>query len=174
MNITGGEFKGQKIFAPDEKVTRPTLSKIRMAVFNTLQAIMDFEGKSFFDMYAGSGIMGLEALSRGFKTLYACEKDRNSAKILKQNYEKYLKARDIKFFNGDCLKYVQNLKNLDIDVAYLDPPYYSGVYENSLNALKDLAKIIIVEHVTEVDFSDFEIIKQKQYGEKFITFLLNK
>ena len=71
MNITAGIFKGQKITAPDEKITRPTLSKVRMSVFNTLQAMIDFNGKSFLDMYAGSGIMGLEALSRGFATAVA-------------------------------------------------------------------------------------------------------
>ena len=66
MNITAGIYKGQKITAPDENITRPTLSKVRMSVFNTLQSMIDFENSSFLDMYAGSGIMGLEALSRGF------------------------------------------------------------------------------------------------------------
>ena len=104
MNITGGEFKGQKIVAPDERITRPTLSKIRMAVFNTLQSIIDFEGKSFFDMYAGSGIMGLEALSRGFNILYSCEKNKEASKILQTNYKKFEKLREIKFFYGDSIK----------------------------------------------------------------------
>ena len=71
MNITAGKFKGQKVTAPDETITRPTLSKVRMAVFNTLQALIDFEGASFLDMFAGSGIMGLEALSRGFEHVVA-------------------------------------------------------------------------------------------------------
>lgn len=79
MIITAGRFKGQKITAPDENITRPTLSKVRMSVFNTLQSMIDFEGSSFLDMYAGSGIMGLEALSRGFERACAIEK------ILKQH-----------------------------------------------------------------------------------------
>ena len=66
MNITAGIFKGRKITAPDEKITRPTLSKVRMSVFNTLQSMIEFEGSSFLYMYAGSVRMGLEALSRGF------------------------------------------------------------------------------------------------------------
>ena len=69
MNITAGIYKGQKITAPDENITRPTLSKVRMSVFNTLQSMIDFENSSFLDMYAGSGIMGLEALSRGFSKI---------------------------------------------------------------------------------------------------------
>lgn len=69
MIITAGKFKGQKVQAPDENITRPTLSKVRMSIFNTLQAMIDFDNNSFLDMYAGSGIMGLEALSRGFQKL---------------------------------------------------------------------------------------------------------
>ena len=53
MNITAGKYKGQKIIAPDENITRPTLSKVRMSVFNTLQAMVDFENLSFLDMYSG-------------------------------------------------------------------------------------------------------------------------
>ena len=74
MIITAGKFKGQKVQVPDENITRPTLSKVRMSIFNTLQAMLDFEGSSFLDMYAGSGIMGLEALSRGFSKVVAFEK----------------------------------------------------------------------------------------------------
>ena len=89
MNITAGKFKGQKVTAPDETITRPTLSKVRMAVFNTLQALIDFEGASFLDMFAGSGIMGLEALSRGFERVVAIEKNPKE-KIQSHGEENYL------------------------------------------------------------------------------------
>ena len=85
MIITAGKFKGQKINVPDESITRPTLSKVRMSVFNTLQAMIDFENSTFLDMYAGSGIMGLEALSRGFSKATAIEKNPKAANIIKNN-----------------------------------------------------------------------------------------
>ena len=88
MNITAGKFKGQKIIAPDENITRPTLSKVRMSVFNTLQAMIEFEGKSFLDMYAGSGIMGLEALSRGFSSIVMLEKNKKVYNVIKSNLKK--------------------------------------------------------------------------------------
>ena len=63
MIITAGIYKGRKITAPDENITRPTLSKVRMGVFNTLYSILgDFEGKSFLDVFGGSGVMGLRRL----------------------------------------------------------------------------------------------------------------
>ena len=170
MIITAGEFKGQKISAPDEKITRPTLSKVRMAVFNTLQAIIDFEGKSFFDMFAGSGIMGLEALSRGFSHLTACEKNPKAAAVLKENFRKFSRLRDIKLITGDSLKLAEKMTG-QFDVIYIDPPYFSGIYETSLRAVRHLGGLVILEHVVEVDFSGWEVVKQKRYADKYITFL---
>ena len=62
--------------------------------------------------------------------------------------------------------------NEKFDVIYIDPPYFSGIYEKSLNAIKNIVGgIIILEHVTDVDLTGYEVIKQKKYGDKFITFL---
>lgn len=165
MIITAGKFKGRKILTPDEKITRPTLSKIRMAVFNTLQAMIDFNESSFLDMFAGSGIMGLEALSRGFSNITAIEKNKDTFNILKKNYKNFDINADLIF--GDSLK--QNYSRY-YDVVYIDPPYFSGVYETSLNMLKNV-NIVVLEHVKEVNIEPFSLIKQKQYGDKYISYL---
>lgn len=171
MIITAGKYKGQKIIAPDENITRPTLSKVRMSVFNTLQAIIDFEGKTFLDMFAGSGVMGLEAISRGFDSAIAIEKNPKIASVIKTNFKKFDIAP--KLVIGDSIKLTQKMSER-FDVVYIDPPYFSGVYEQSLAAIKNIASdIIILEHVTDVDFSEYKLIKQKKYGDKFITFLEN-
>lgn len=213
MNITAGKYKGQKVKAPDEKITRPTLSKIRESVFNTLFSMIVFEGKSFLDMFAGSGIMGLEALSRGFENVTAIEKNPKIANVLKENYAnvkihiqncpltpalanispspqssprsgeeeyqiKYELGRERQanyLIIGDSLKKLPNL-NQNFDVIYLDPPYFSGIYEQSLKIIKEnflLKKggIIVLEHATEVDIQGFELIKKKKYSQKFVTFL---
>lgn len=174
MIITAGKFKGKKIIAPDENITRPTLSKVRMSVFNTLQAIIDFEDLSFLDMYAGSGVMGLEAISRGFGKVTAIEKNPKAYKILKNNYQtcrcEQMSDLTISLNIGDSLKITPKLTD-KFDVIYIDPPYFSGIYEKSLEAVKNISSgIIILEHVTDVDFSGFEQIKQKKYGDKFISF----
>ena len=165
MIITAGKFKGRKILTPDEKITRPTLSKIRMAVFNTLQAMIDFNESSFLDMFAGSGIMGLEALSRGFSNITAIEKNKDTFNILKKNYKNFDINADLIF--GNSLK--QNYSRY-YDVVYIDPPYFSGVYETSLSMLKNV-NIVVLEHVKEVNIEPFSLIKQKQYGDKYISYL---
>lgn len=169
MIVTAGKFKGQKVVAPDENTTRPTLSKVRMSIFNTLQAMLDFDGSSFLDMFAGSGIMGLEALSRGFETSVAIEKNPKVVRVIKNNFKNFKQAP--KLLIGDSLKVVPRL-NEKFDVIYIDPPYFSGVYEKSLEAICEISSgIVILEHVVEVDFVGFEVVKPKKYGDKFVTFL---
>ena len=172
MNITGGIYNRQRIKAPDENITRPTLSKVRMSVFNTLAAMTNFSGKSFLDMYSGSGIMSLEAVSRGFETVVAIEQNKKVYSVIKSNFSKYEKFHDLKLILGDSLKVCAKL-NQKFDVIYIDPPYFSGIYEKSLDCVKNMGKgIIILEHVTDIEIPrDFKILKQKKYGDKFITFL---
>ena len=127
MNITGGIYNGRKVQAPDEKITRPTLSKVRMSVFNSLYSeFSTFENKTFLDMFGGSGIMGLEALSRGFKSVTVFEKNRQSAEIIKNNYKTLGLKPNLMI--GDSLKLIQKITD-NFDVIYIDPPYTSGVYE---------------------------------------------
>lgn len=175
MNITAGKHKGSKVKIPDEKIVRPTLSKIRESIFNTLFSLIDFEGKSFLDLFAGSGIMGLEALSRGYDRVLAIEKNAKVARILKENYQNIKLTPNLVI--GDSLKVLPKLSE-KFDVIYIDPPYYSGIYEECLkkireNSLLNPEGIVILEHVAEVNWqqSGFELIKQKKYGEKCLTFL---
>lgn len=175
MNITAGKYKGSKVKAPDEKIVRPTLSKMREGIFNTLFSIIDFEGKCFLDMYAGSGIMGLEALSRGFSEVLALEKNPKVANILKDNYKNIKLTPNI--IVGDSLKVLNKIQN-KFDVIYIDPPYFAGIYEDSLKKIKENDTlnddgIVILEHVTDVNWEEigFQLIKQKKYSNKFVTFL---
>ena len=171
MNITAGKYKGQCVVAPSADITRPTLSKIRMSVFNVLQSMIDFEGKSFLDTYCGSGIMSLEALSRGFSKVYAIEKNNGAYFIAKKNFSKFSSDNNLTLFLGDSLLECKKLKE-NFDVIYIDPPYYEGIYEKSLESVKDISSgIIILEHVTDINIEGFEIIKQKKYSQKFLTFL---
>ena len=167
MIITAGIYKGRKIESPDEKITRPTLSKVRMGVFNTLYSIIgDFEGKSFLDVFGGSGIMGLEALSRGFNRVKVFEKNPKVAQILKKNYQTVGLKPDLTI--GDSTKLI--LKTDEIfDVVYIDPPYMSGIYEDILSKVK--GNIIIVEHSETIEFDGYEVVKQKNYGGKIVSFL---
>ena len=167
MIITAGIYKGRKIESPDEKITRPTLSKVRMGVFNTLYSIIgNFEGKTFLDVFGGSGIMGLEALSRGFSRVKVFEKNSKVAQILKKNYQTVGLKPDLTI--GDSTKLVAKLDET-YDVVYIDPPYMSGIYEDVLSIVQ--GGIIIAEHSEAIEFDGYEVLKRKNYGGKMVSFL---
>lgn len=123
-------------------------------------------------MYAGSGIMSLEALSRGFETVVAIEQNKKVYNVIKSNFAKYENLHDLKLISGDSLKVCSKCIQ-KFDVIYIDPPYFAGIYEKSLDCVKNICKeIVILEHVTDIAIpQDFEVLKQKKYGDKFITFL---
>lgn len=167
MIITAGIYKGRKVSAPDAGIARPTLSQVRMGIFNTLFSIMgDFEGKSFLDMFGGSGVMGLEALSRGFSKVKVFEKNIKASQVIKKNYETLGLKADLTL--GDSIKLIRKTDEI-FDVVYIDPPYMSGIYEEVLKHIQ--GGIIIVEHSQKLDFQGFEMLKQKNYGGKLITYL---
>ena len=168
MIITAGIYKGRKITAPDESITRPTLSKVRMGVFNSLYSMIgEFEGKSFLDVFGGSGVMGLEALSRGFNDVKVFEKNLKAAEIIKKNYKLLGVKPDLQI--GDSEKLIQKLDK-KYDVVYIDPPYMSDLYERILSKIE--GNIIVVESDKPIDIKGFELLKSKNYGGKIITYLI--
>lgn len=174
MNITGGKLNSRIIKIPPQENIKPTLSKVRQGIFNSLSTMMDFEEKLFLDMFSGSGIMAFEAYSRGFK-ITGFEKDKLSFLGIKQNANNL--GIEGYFFCGNAIKLIS--KNQEtFDVIYLDPPYDSDLYERALNIIKSENKlkengIVILERKEEkiINKEGFKTIKTKNYADKTIDFL---
>ena len=174
MNITGGKYNSRIIKTPDFVNVKPTLSKIRQAVFNSLSSIGQFS--TFLDLYSGSGIMSFEAVSRGFLTT-AVEKDKKTAAYIKQNIK--LLNCELDFYNTDAIKFL-NSACKKFDVIYIDPPYENTeLYEKSLELIKNkniLAEngLVILEKISssQIKTSGFKILKEKNYSAKTIIFLI--
>lgn len=179
MNITGGKYNSLVVKTADFTNIKPTLSKIRQAVFNSLSSMLKNKEEllTFCDLFAGSGIMTFEAISRGFETV-SVEIDKKTAKIIKNNAEK-LKI-PINLINYDSVKFLQKTDK-KFDVFYVDPPYQSGLYEKVLEEIfkKKLLKengIIILEkpQQLEVKINNYELLKEKVYSDKSICYLTLK
>ena len=174
MYLTGGQFKGHKIDVP--KSAKPTLSKVRESVFNMLSSI-SLEDNLFLDMFAGSAIMGLEALSRGFR-VFEVEINPKSAQIIKNNYSKIKQKPNLTITNALLFSPKEKF-----DIIYLDPPWqndYTPIIKKADELLKDKG-VIIVEYDKQnnidlkkiIQNNDFKltIIKSKKYGRCLIDFL---
>ena len=176
MQITGGKYNSRKIKTPEYDNIKPTLSKTRQGIFNALGSLIDFENKLFVDMFSGSGIMSLEALSRGFNVI-SFEKDKRTAFAIKESFKSLGLTPELYF--GDSLKNILKI-NKKADVIFIDPPYETDLYEKALNVIKDnnilsTGGIIILEHPVDksIKYEGFELVKAKTYGNKQISFLMS-
>ena len=170
MRIITGEFKGRKLEPPEDYNVRPTTDKVKEAVFDIL--MNDIYGSICIDLFAGSGSLGLEALSRGAEKCYFCDSDRNSIRLIKRNIA-IVGAKDRSVvLTGDYKKCLRKISD-KADIVFIDPPYDSGLYEPSLSQIEilDLLSddgIIITEHDSRLDMPEevagFTRIKEKKYG----------
>lgn len=135
MYIISGLFKGHKILTPKGLGVRPTSSKLRECLFNICQNSIG--GTRFLDIFAGSGAMGLEALSRGSCEAVFIEKDREALECIKKNIEKFNVSNITQVMGGDAFIQLKKLtvEGQRFDIIFADPPYYKGNESTSYGEL---------------------------------------
>lgn len=175
MRIIAGEKRGLKLVTRDGLETRPTADRVKEAIFGRLQ--FELQGACVLDLFAGSGALGIEALSRGAQKAVFIDDDTCAEEAIKQNIalaEMEDRATFIKIDYRNALKLFQNKKKFDI--VFLDPPYHSGFYETVLQELVE--KELLENRAIVVSESAKPIIKstglmtekEKRYGKTFVTF----
>lgn len=169
MRILAGIYKNRILASPKGSQTRPTSSKMRASVFNILQN--QIEGAHFLDLFAGSGAMGLEALSRGAASATFIERDREATRCIQQN----LKTLDAE---GTVIKadVTTGLKRLDqtYDIIYIDPPYdldISSLIE-ILPKLLSEEGIILLEQRKQVEINGIglQLFDKRLFGDSVLYF----
>jgi len=132
LEITGGVFKGRKIKTVDDSRTRYTPSLVRKAIFD----VFDVEGATFADVFAGSGIVGFEALSRGAKSTTMVDISKRAVKAILQNAEALGVKERIKVMQMDFRKALEALRHDPPDFMFLDPPFNGGYVEEILKLVQ--------------------------------------
>jgi 16S rRNA (guanine966-N2)-methyltransferase len=182
MRIISGKFKNRSILTPKGSVTRPTAEKLRGALFNICQHYI--EGTEFLDLFAGSGAMGIEALSRGAAQATFIDSDRESMRCIKQNIENLNIKNESSVLQGDVFLMMEKLikQKKQFDIIFADPPYdhftvYHGekisfserivkmVNESSL--LKESGILFIEESADSqplMDNSTLQLISRREMG----------
>ena len=131
VRVIGGKWRGRVISFPSNIALRPTPNRVRETVFNWLG--QDMSGKVCLDLFAGSGAMGIEAVSRGSEHVVMVESDRKVYSALQSSLQK-LRADQIELLMMDALKFIISDQRL-FDVIFLDPPYQLGLLPKILNLL---------------------------------------
>lgn len=174
MRVIAGRYKGRRLSSPKGDIARPTTDKVKEAMFGALQ--FDIADAVVLDAFAGSGSLGIEALSRGAKHVDFVEKNRTCLCVLKQNLCT-IGAVNCDVYQGDVVGQMRNLKTYDI--VFLDPPYDKALYLPLLNAAHEAGKLnhgcrIVMECRRKFDFllpPEYNFTKRKDYGDISLWFL---
>jgi len=176
VRIIAGVAKGNLLYTPKGKKTRFTSDKVRGALFNILG--QDLTGRTFLDLFAGVGSVGIEALSRGAAPVVFVEENRSNVRYIWKNLENCSLAQNTKIYNLSFKQALRRLPRDYFDFVYLDPPYSLYSIENILHDLlkRDIIQpsITIIEHkkkdVIPDGLKDLNLIRQKVYGQTILSF----
>ena len=183
-NIIAGKYKRTKIEVPS-KLVRPTSALKREAIFSILESysmqhsINIYKDKSIIDIFAGSGLIGLEAVSRGIKKSYFIENDENVFKILKRNCDKICKHNEYEIIFEKAIIGIDRKFEIKPSIIFIDPPYNKENIDQILfkiikNKIKFDDTVIVIETAKNQQIiipEGLEILKEKIYGKTKLIFL---
>ncbi len=179
MRVTGGIFKGRLLKTTPGMAARPTTDKVRQSIFNIL--MNDIEDKTVLDIFAGSGSLGIEAISRGAQSAVFVEIAHQQSAAIRFN----LKSLDLReeLIEADYLKAARQLalEGRRFDIIFADPPYDKITPAEVINAVLEYNLLapqgfLIIEHKSGIDFSDdrMTLLKNRKFGQTEVTFYASK
>lgn len=131
MRVITGSARGRRLKELEGLETRPTTGKVKEALFSVIQ--FDIEGRRVLDLFAGTGQLGIEALSRGAECAVFVERRRDALQVIRENLEACGMTDKARVVNGDAMSYLKSGEKFDL--IFLDPPYTSGLLEQALEEI---------------------------------------
>jgi 16S rRNA (guanine966-N2)-methyltransferase len=167
MRIIAGAFRGHRLEAPPDRHVRPTADRVREAWFSILGDRV--RGAKVLDLFAGSGALGLEALSRGAAEVTFVELSNRSLRVLRANVSALDAFERAAIHRADALRFVARLPLAAFDVAFADPPYATGQARTlrDVYRLRPFARILGVEHAATIELEGDDT---RRYGNVALTF----
>ena len=150
MRVISGQYKGRKLREPADNAVRPTTDKVKESIFNIIQ--FDIEGREALDLFAGTGQLGIEALSRGAKSVLFADFSPEHVRLVQENLERAGVKTGAQVVRADAIDLLKRGRRFDL--VFLDPPYGSDLLERALEAIFkfDILKdngIIVCESQTD-------------------------
>lgn len=179
LRVITGLRRGHKIKGPVNNNTRPTEDRIKEALFNIL---FPFEDEfTALDLFAATGNIGIEFLSRGATKVYFSEKDRQNISDLKDNLEHTKFTEQAVILEGDFKRNILQIRE-KIDYVFIDPPYKSDYYKESLELMLDRENFkdslfiteMNIDHDFSAEFEEIDLVYEKKYGKKWLRFYRRK
>jgi len=173
MRVVAGNLRGRPIVAPEGEGTRPTTDRAREATFNSLVSLGAVEDAKVVDLFAGSGAMGIEALSRGAASCAFLERDRQALDSIRHNIKTLQLTDNTTVLSGDVMTNVVALRNVNLVLA--DPPYDFDRWADLLTVLNLVMApggVVVTESGREIQPPEgWDVIRSKRYGRAWVAFL---
>lgn len=168
MRIIAGRFKGRRLKSPPDRRVRLTTERVREAWFSILAPSL--EGSRVLDLFAGSGVLGLEALSRGATSADFVEVSRTSVRTINTNVATLRVEAITQVNRGDALRFTAGLEQHAYDIAFADPPFSTGQAFELQATFRNRAfcRVLVIEHRSSLEMSGGET---RLYGDIALTFL---
>jgi 16S rRNA (guanine966-N2)-methyltransferase len=170
LRIISGGLKGRRLITPKDNKIRPTTDKVKESIFSMLMPYI--EDAVVIDLFAGTGNLGLEAISRGARYCYFGDKARESLLLIKENIKYCEVEKQATIISGEFERILERVHE-KVDIIFLDPPYKDGLIKNCLIKIEELELlsddgVIVIEHGKREELDDdigkFSKIKEKKYG----------
>lgn len=171
MRVVSGDLGGRKLVTPDGSDTRPTSDRVREAMFNSLFSLDAIEGACVLDAFAGSGALGIEALSRGALHATFVETGRNALAALRENIETLQLGAQGRVVPGEALAHLERTaaEGSHYDLVLLDPPYGFDQWDELLAAVPVGARVVIESDREVIVPDSWEVHRRKRYGGTVVT-----
>lgn len=174
MRVISGSSRGKKLFSLEGTDTRPTTDRVKESIFNIISPYI--YGSTVLDLFAGSGALGIEALSRGANLAVFCEKGRKAIEIIEKNLSATGLLDKAIIEKTDFFEYLSK-SNCVFDIIFIDPPYASGFYDSALSVIAKRCLlsddgIIITERSSDLcapSGNDFELVTDRRYGNSTVS-----
>ena len=180
MRVISGAARGTQLLKLDDLEIRPTLDRVKESFFNLIGQTLD--GRTFLDLFAGTGSMGIEALSRGAEKVFFVEKSPSAQALITRNLKKCRMADQItrwQLIKQEVLQAIPLLQqqSAKFDYIYVDPPFADDLYQSTLSALEEVLKNdgwVIVEHFHKTELQEsygkLKTFKDRRLGDSCLTF----
>lgn len=177
MRVISGQFRGTRLHTPSGTDIRPTADRLRESIFNIIGPRI--RGKRVLDLFAGTGAMGIEALSRGATHAVFIDNHPQALDLIRRNIAKVKISERATIVSWDIAQNLQCLRDHAVsDIIFMDPPYRRGLIQKTLNGLQTVeagVAMIVVEHAVKELLDDlppdFLLEDQRRYGKTLVSFL---
>ncbi len=180
MRVIAGTCRGRTLAEFKGCDVRPTPDRVREALFSILQSkIGPFTGLAVLDLFAGSGALGIEAISRGAETAWLVDKDATAAAMIVENLQRCQISAKARVFNQDAFVTLETFPEQTFDLIFVDPPYRTGLAETALHRLAETGRLTVhgylcIETAATEDLPEtcrsLQRIDQRRYGSVMIHF----